>query len=85
MHAISKNHPGKTINFQKIWNTQSLSEELESQLIKTTNEVFDFITRDDRTTLNVTEWCKKEDCWKRAKNFEFTLLDKFCRFSRKLK
>jgi hypothetical protein len=27
--------------------------------------------------LNVTEWCKKEDCWKRAQSYDFTLLDKF--------
>jgi hypothetical protein len=39
--------------------------------------VFDFITRDDRTTLNVTEWCKKEDCWKRAQDYNFTLLEEF--------
>src|SRR5665213_3345181 len=58
MYQIQKKYPGKTIDFLKIWNTQSLSPELEAQIIKTTREVFDFITRDDRTTLNVTEWCK---------------------------
>ncbi len=77
MHQIEKKHAGKTIDFLRIWNTQSISSELEAQLIKTTREVFDFITRDDRTTLNVTEWCKKEDCWKRAENYDFSLLDKF--------
>lgn len=77
MHQIEKKHSGKTIDFLRIWNTQSISSELEAQLIKTTREVFDFITRDDRTTLNVTEWCKKEDCWKRAENYDFALLDKF--------
>jgi len=77
MNQIDKQHPGKTIDFLRIWNTQSISPELEEQLVKTTREVFDFITRDDRTTLNVTEWCKKEDCWKRAQSYDFTLLDKF--------
>lgn len=77
MNQIQKKYPEKTIDFLKIWNTQSLSPEMEAQIIKTSREVFDFITRDDRTTLNVTEWCKKEDCWKRAKDYNFTLLDAF--------
>jgi len=77
MHLIEKKHPNRSIDFLKIWNTQSLAPELEQQLIVTTKDVFDFITLDDRTTLNVTEWCKKEDCWKRAQNYNFTLLDDF--------
>lgn len=77
MNQIEKKHPGKTLDFLRIWNTQEISSELESQLVKTTREVFDFITRDDRTTLNVTEWCKKEDCWKRAQDYDFSLLDSF--------
>ena len=77
MNQIEKQHRGKTIDFLRIWNTQSIPAELESQLIKTTKEVFDFITRDDRTTLNVTEWAKKEECWKRAENFDFTLVEAF--------
>lgn len=77
MHQIQKDHPDKTLDFLQIWNSQSLSPKLESQIVKTSREVFDFITREDRTTLNVTEWCKKEDCWKRAQNHNFTLLDEF--------
>jgi len=77
MNQIEKKHKGKTLDFLRIWNTQSLPSELEAQLIKTTKEVFDFITRDDRTTLNVTEWAKKEECWKRAEDFDFTLLSTF--------
>lgn len=77
MNQIDKKYKGKTLDFLRIWNTQSIPPELESQLIKTTKEVFDFITREDRTTLNVTEWAKKEECWKRAESFDFTLLDGF--------
>jgi hypothetical protein len=77
IHRIKELYPDKTLDFLKIWNTQSLSDALQEQLIVTTREVFDFITRDDRTTLNVTQWCKREDCWKRAQNHEFTLLKEF--------
>ncbi|MCS4585983.1 hypothetical protein FZ990_12395 [Clostridium perfringens] len=64
---INKKLKGLTIDFMRIWNKQSIYKELEEQLIITTKEVYDFITRDDRVTLNVTEWCKKEACWDRAK------------------
>jgi hypothetical protein len=77
MHIIQKKYPSKTLDFLRIWNSQAIGPELEHQLVKTTREVFDFITRDDRTTLNVTEWAKKEECWKRAQNHSFTLLDEF--------
>lgn len=75
IHQLQKKYPEKTIDFLQIWNSQSLSTGLEAQIVKTSREVFDFITREDRTTLNVTEWCKKEDCWKRAQNHSFTILD----------
>lgn len=77
MHKIEDKYPGKTIDFLRIWNTQSISEELQAQIIRTTREVFDFITRPDRTTMNVTQWCKQEECWKRAQRYDFTLLDSF--------
>lgn len=77
MNQIQKKYPGKTLDFLRIWNKQAISSELEAQLIKTTREVFDFITRDDRTTLNVTEWSKKEECWNRAVHHDFTLLTQF--------
>ncbi len=79
MHQIQDKYAEKTIDFLKIWNNQGLSPELESQIVKTSREVFDFITRDDRLTLNVTEWCKKEECWKRAQSYEFGLTDEFTR------
>lgn len=77
MNQIDKKHKGKTLDFLRIWSAQSITPELETQLVKTTKEVFDFITRDDRTTLNVTEWAKKEECWKRAEVFGFTLIESF--------
>lgn len=59
-NEIKKRNINKTIDFKSIWNNQKINSILERQLIVTTKEVFDFITKDDRLTLNVTEWCKKE-------------------------
>ena len=72
-----RNLEGVDIDFRKIWNQQGIYNELSEQLIVTTKEVYDFITRDDRPTQNVTEWCKKEACWKLACQQEWTFLDKF--------
>lgn len=76
-YKIDELYPGKNIDFKKIWNFQKLYLELEKQLLKTTKEIFNFIIREDRLTLNVTEWCKKEACWERAKKENFELLSSF--------
>ena len=77
VNEINKKDPSKMIDLKRIWNKQSLFIELEEQLLKTTSEVLKFITREDRATLNVTEWCKKELCWTRAKKEIFYLLPSF--------
>ncbi|MGL4762494.1 MAG: AIPR family protein [Sarcina sp.] len=61
------------VDFNRVWLQQTIYKELRAQLITTTKEVYDFITSDDRTTLNVTEWCKKEMCWTKAKKYNFTM------------
>lgn len=67
----------KTIHLKKIWNAQKMYPELIEQIKVTSNEVYDFLVRDDRTTQNVTEWAKKSEAWKRAKNSKWTLLNEF--------
>lgn len=76
-NELKKRNINKTIDFKYIWNNQKINNTLKKQLLITTKETFDFINRDDRLTLNVTEWCKKEMCWERAKKENFTLLEEF--------
>ena len=76
-HIIRQQYKDKAINLKQIWNKQKLYNELEEQLIITTKEVYDFITRDDRITQNVTEWCKKDICWERAKSENWTITKNF--------
>ena len=64
-------------DFMRIWNRQALYEEFKNQLIITTKEVYNFITKEDRITLNVTEWCKKDVCWDRAKKENWTISKQF--------
>ncbi len=76
-NIIKNQYKEKSINLKLIWNKQKLYKELEQQLLITTRQVYEFITRDDRTTDNVTEWCKKETCWERAKKEKWTINKEF--------
>lgn len=67
----------KSIDLNKIWNSQKLYSELINQIIITSEEVYKFLTSYDRITQNVTEWAKKAEAWKRAKNNSWTLTNDF--------
>ncbi|SFQ09408.1 AIPR protein [Lachnospiraceae bacterium XBB1006] len=75
-YYIRHNKKGYEIDFDRIWNMQDIYEELEDQIKVLTKEVYDFITG-PRETENVTEWCKKEICWSRAKAKVWTFNDPF--------
>ena len=61
----------------RIWNEQDLYYELTMQMRSLTDEVYRFITSDDRLTENVTQWCKKQECWKRAQRKTWTIYTDF--------
>ena len=75
-YYIRTHRKGYQLDFGRIWNTQDIYEELEDQLIVLTKEVYEYITG-PRDTENVTEWCKKEACWMRAKTQIWTINDTF--------
>ncbi len=66
-----------SIDFARIWNNQDVYPELEKQINVLWPEVYDFITDDNRPTQNVTEWCKRKDCWEQAKKKKWTILREF--------
>ncbi|MGL4742334.1 MAG: AIPR family protein [Sarcina sp.] len=76
-YNVEKNIKEKSIDLEKIWINQDLYKELYKQFIVTTKEVYNFITRADRLKLNVTEWCKNNACWDRAKKEDWTILEEF--------
>ena len=57
------------IDLNKIWKQQALSESLSETIREISKVVHHHITNppDGR---NITEWCKKEKCWKRLKEIE---------------
>lgn len=75
-HYIRKHVQGYEFDFNRVWNSQNIYEELEDQLRILTKEVYNYITG-PRETENVTEWCKKELCWKKAQDQSWTITDPF--------
>ncbi|MFL2120014.1 AIPR family protein [Marinilactibacillus psychrotolerans] len=72
-HAKKK---GKNIDLNKIWNNQHMYESLINQIKLTSKWVYDFLTG-PREVQNVTEWAKKEKCWKKAQEVQWQILPDF--------
>lgn len=76
-HYIRTNVKGYELDFMQIWNQQGISPELAGQMRILCNEVYEFITRSDRLTENVTQWCKQSRCWERAQKNTWTFNPSF--------
>ena len=65
---------GKVLNFDLLWKRQELPEELTRQLGEIAYEAFQVIVNPPAEFANITEWCKKEACWKSlcAKGLQLT-------------
>ncbi len=74
---INNNFPNKTFNFNKMWSNQNVTTKFRNQIESLSKEVYEFITREDRGTLNVTEWCKKDLCWMNMKEEKFTIHEEY--------
>ncbi len=59
---------GKLLDFKTIWNRQSLTPAIDQQLILIAEQMFGIIVAPQGGFQNVTEWCKKEICWVRARD-----------------
>lgn len=62
-YLIGKQFNGSELNMRFIWDKQRIPNEIEAEFVKLTKFVFDHITDENRPITNVTEWCKKEQCW----------------------
>ncbi len=73
--CILEQFVGYDLDLQLIWNKQAVPEVLDKPLAEIAKMVYEKITADDRLTVNVTQWCKREECWKRVKTMEYKLPD----------
>ena len=56
-------YPGAALNMRYIWDKQRVPDCVNDEFTSLSKLVFEHITAEDRPITNVTEWCKKEQCW----------------------
>jgi hypothetical protein len=59
---------GKLLDFKTLWNRQDVTPAIDRQLMLIAEHVFRVIVAPQGGFQNVTEWCKKELCWTRARD-----------------
>ena len=74
-HELSTN--SQTLDWAKIWKSQSISAEMEKQLLEIAKTMLGVLTDSNRKHQNVTEWAKTEACWTAAKSKPVRLSHEF--------
>lgn len=72
-HSLKVQFPGMELNLKYIWEKQRLQEAMKFELTRIAKYIFQYITDETRAISNVTEWCKKEQCWIVLKSKKFLL------------
>lgn len=72
-YAVSKQYTGMLFDRNQIWQKQALGDTLENVLIQLSKFIFEYITSENRPVMNVTEWCKRIECWEKCKELNFSL------------
>ena len=70
---IKMQFPSFDLDLILIWNRQSLPEQVESTLLALAEEVLKKLTDPHRKVANVTQWCKRLECWNEVKTIPFKL------------
>lgn len=62
-YLIRTQYFGYSLNMRYIWEKQKVPDIVYEEFVKLVKMVFEHITDEERPIKNVTEWCKKEQCW----------------------
>ena len=62
---LSKQYPNYTLDFQRIWRDQKIHSVILDEMTNISSYVNTSINDPNRETINVTQWCKRSECWKR--------------------
>lgn len=66
-YKINQKYRGMELDLIRIWNNQSLPNSLVKIFKNITRKVNDYIVDDSREVQNVTQWCKRANCWEGMK------------------
>ena len=76
---VARDAPDSAVNLKIIWDKQAISPAVASQLETIAKSVSTAITTPPVAQMNVGEWCKKEDCWKKVSDLAIRLSVEVCR------
>lgn len=76
-YAIEKQDDAVALDFRFIWNNQGVSHALELQIEQIAEAMYNNLVSPSRDVENVTEWAKREACWKKAKQLDVPLSNEF--------
>lgn len=76
-YAIEKQDDALALDFRSIWNNQGVSHALELQIEQIAEAMYNHLVSPSREMENVTEWAKREACWKKAKQIDVPLSNEF--------
>lgn len=65
MLSLYCKNKGQSLDFQRIWDKQKLSEAMNIAIARVAEVVYSDITSPPPGISNVGEWCKKDGCWLR--------------------
>lgn len=63
-HDLRERHRELRMDWSSLWKLQGLTGSLEQVLAEYAYDAFRVLTAEQRPVKNVTEWAKREDCWK---------------------
>ncbi|MCI8601869.1 MAG: AIPR family protein [Oscillospiraceae bacterium] len=64
---------GSDLDLLAIWNRQNLPQQIQSSLLQLAELVFSKITDPKRKIINVTQWCKRPECWETVQTIKMPL------------
>lgn len=71
----------KKMDFAEIWEQQSVSLELQNNLRLIATYAWNHITNPPIDGTNVTQWCKRKECWERFVDEHYLKIEKYIRSS----
>lgn len=60
------------LDLGRIWTAQALDEVIQESIEQLAHLAFGLLTSDERPTQNVTEWAKREDCWRQMRQLSWS-------------
>jgi hypothetical protein len=74
---IHEKYDNHVFNFRKTWQTQRVDDVVSRELEVLGRMAMEHITSEKRPVQNVTEWCKRQDCWLSFKNIRHDFSPEF--------